>query len=226
MSRPKGGYKLKDGSSAIGVTTVLNRFKDSGGLLWWSFEQGKAAERGEINGLYDRRDSAADAGTLAHDMAEAFTKGENPDKILEDGKGYSDEVIEQATRAYFSFLHWYRQSNVEVIETEIPLVSEKYRFGGCIDAVGKLNNQLILIDYKTGKGIYTDHLGQLAAYAQLWDENFPDNPITGGYHLCRFDKEHGDFAHKWFPELDDAWEYFKLLLPLYQLDKKLKKRIK
>ena len=55
MARPKGGYRLKSGESVPGVTTIIGRFKDSGGLLWWAFEQGKAFERGEIHGLYEKR---------------------------------------------------------------------------------------------------------------------------------------------------------------------------
>ena len=55
MAHPKGGYKL-DGKRVPGTTTIIGRFKDSGGLLYWAFEQGKAAERGEIEKLYDRRD--------------------------------------------------------------------------------------------------------------------------------------------------------------------------
>ncbi len=64
MPHPKGGYKTQDGKRAPGVTTIIGRFKDSGGLLWWAFEQGKAAERGEINSLYDKRDEAGDADLL------------------------------------------------------------------------------------------------------------------------------------------------------------------
>ena len=75
MPHPKSGYKLKDGSKVPGVTTIIGRFKDSGGLLWWAFEQGKSAERGEISSLYDKRDEAADAGTLAHSMVEAHIDG-------------------------------------------------------------------------------------------------------------------------------------------------------
>ena len=62
MGRPTLGYRLKDGTKVPGVTTIIGRFKDSGGLLWWAFEQGQAAERGEINSLYDKRDAAAEAG--------------------------------------------------------------------------------------------------------------------------------------------------------------------
>ena len=38
---PIGGYKV-DGVKVPGVTTILGRFKDSGGLLYWAFEQAEA----------------------------------------------------------------------------------------------------------------------------------------------------------------------------------------
>jgi hypothetical protein len=85
-------------------------------------------------------------------------------------------------------------------------------------------NGLVLLDYKTSNGVYSDMLIQLAAYKNLWEENRPDLPITGGCHLLRFAKERGDFAHHYFQELDDEWEQFLLFRQAYDLDKALKKR--
>jgi len=65
----------------------------------------------------------------------------------------------------------------------------------------------------------------LAAYGHLWNENNPDNPITGGYYLMKFSKAYGDFAHYYFDELDEAWELFKLYRAAYELAKNLKKRV-
>jgi hypothetical protein len=202
MPHPKGGYRI-DGKRVPGTTTPIGRFKDSGALLWWAFEQGKAAERGEISSLYDKRDESADAGT-----------------------DYDIEIYNMALQGYENYLNWAENNRIVIMVQEIPLVSEKYRFGGCPDAIGHdSQNRLCLLDWKTSNGVYPDYLIQLAAYGQLWDENNPDNPITGGFHLCRFSKEHADFAHHYWAELDDAWEQFKLFLKAYQLDKRLKKRV-
>ena len=75
MPHPKGGYKI-DGKKVPGVTTIIGRFKDSGALLWWAYGQGQAAERGEINSLYDKRDEAAESGTIAHELVRRYLKGE------------------------------------------------------------------------------------------------------------------------------------------------------
>jgi len=219
MAHPKGGYKNKAGKKVPGVTTIIGRFKDSGGLLWWAFEQGKSAERGEINSLYDKRDEAAEAGTLAHTMVENHINGiestlpENP-----------TDIQKQAWQGYQNYLKWAETTKIEVIEQEMEMVSEQYQFGGCPDAV-MVKGELALGDWKTSNGVYPDYLIQLAAYKVLWEENHPDRPIIGGFHLCRFSKEHADFTHHFWSELDDAWEQFKLFRRAYDINKKLKKRV-
>jgi hypothetical protein len=216
MPHPKGGYKDKNGKRIPGVTTIIGRFKDSGGLLWWAFEQGKSAERGEINSLYDKRDEAADAGTIAHQYVEDYINGAPPINPIKD----------QAYQGFCNYLKWEENNKIVIADQEMELVSEKYKFGGCPDAIGvDSQGYTCLLDWKTSNGVYQDYVIQLAAYKQLWEENNPDQPITGGFHLCRFSKEHADFTHHYWSELDDAWEQFKLFRKAYDIDKKLKKRV-
>ena len=126
--------------------------------------------------------------------------------------------------AFNAYQQWQANFKVEIVSQEIQLVSEKYRYGGTPDAVGMVGNQLVLLDWKTSNGIYTDYLVQLAAYKNLWEENFPERPLTGGFHLLRFAKEHGDFGHHYFADLDNAWRQFLLFREAYEIDKELKKR--
>ena len=220
MAHPKSGYKNSEGKRVRGVTTVIGRFKDSGGLLYWAFEQGKAAERGEIERLYDKRDAAAESGTLAHSMVEAHINGK--EFVIPDDM--PAETIEEAQNAFKSYLSWASMTKLKIVEQEMPMVSEEYQFGGCPDAIGKIKGELCLVDWKTSNGVYPDYLIQLAAYKQLWEENNPDRSLTGGFHLCRFAKSHGDFAHHYYPDLSEAWEQFKLFLQAYEIDRGLKKR--
>lgn len=220
MPHPKQGYRLKDGRKVPGVTTIVGRFKDSGALLYWACEQGKAIERGEIKNLYDKRDEAADSGTLAHACVEAHIKN-LPLPVLPD-----NAVGRAAFQGFENYLNWQSNSNIKIIEQEMELVSEAYEFGGCPDAIGvDSKGQLCLLDWKTSNGVYQDYIIQLAAYKNLWEENYPDRLLVGGFHLCRFSKDHADFAHHFWNELDDAWEQFKRFRESYELDKKLKKRV-
>lgn len=214
MATAKGGYFTKDGKRVPSVTTILSRFKESGGLVHWSWTLGK-------QGLDYRevRDKAADAGTLAHEAIERWKKGES---VFFEGP---EDVCKKAQTAFGAFLEWADQTRLEVDKMELPLVSEKYGFGGTFDAI-LVGRKRAMGDWKSSNSIYGDYLAQLAAYGQLWSENFPDQPIEGGFHLLRFDKEHGDFTHKWWGELDSGLKYFLSLREAYEYDKELKQRAK
>lgn len=209
---PHQVYKTEDGKRVPSVTTIISRFKDSGGLIHWAWKEG-------VDGrdYRETRDSAADAGTMAHALVEQWIKGETPN--IEG----PEDIVQKARTSFEAFLEWANQTQLKVTHTELPLVSEKYRFGGCLDAM-LIKGRLALGDWKTSNRIYQDHLIQIAAYGQLWAENFPKQPIEGGYHIIRFAKEHGDFAHHYFPDLSEAWRAFVLMRELYDIDKSLKKR--
>jgi hypothetical protein len=221
MPRPINGYKI-NGEKVPGVTTILSRFKESGGLLHWAFEQGKACQRGEIESLYDKRDEAASAGTLAHAMVEAHINGTDSPDISQ----YPEEIVKQAQQGFNNYIEWSNNNCLRVTHQETELVSKSYRFGGCVDAVGKdIQDRTCLIDWKTSNSVYSDYMAQLGAYRILWDENNPNDPITGGYHLLRFSKEHADFTHHYWSNIDEACDFFLLLRKAYDLDRLLKKRV-
>lgn len=215
MPTPAKGYFLKDGTKVPGTTTIIGRFKDSSGLLFWAFQQGKAGKAK----LYEEAEKAADIGTIAHAMVEAHIKGEDF-----NSEGLAPEVWSKASSAFRAYLAWESMTKLKVVEQEIQLVSEKYRYGGTPDAIGLIGNELCLLDWKTSNAVYSDYLVQLAAYRNLWEENFPDRPLAGGFHLLRFAKEHADFSHHYFPNLDNAWRQFVLFREAYEIDKELKRR--
>lgn len=218
MPTPRNGYYLADGTRVPGTTTVLGRFKESGALLRWAWKQGKEGRE-----LYETRDEAAAIGTVAHAMVELRINGADPDSCqgLSELDGAGKKRARNAFRMYET---WASMSNLKIIHQEVPLVSETYRFGGTPDAIGLVNGELCLVDWKTSNGVYQDYLLQLAAYRLLWEELNPDQPLTGGFHLCRFSKDFGDFAHHYYDELDKAKEMFIHLRKAYEFDAELKKR--
>lgn len=218
MPTPKKGYFLADGTQVPGTTTVLGRFKESGPLIRWAWNEGKAGRE-----LYEKRDQAADIGTAAHAMVEARIRGLDPE-ACEELSGLDDEGKAKARNAFEMYEEWASMSRLEIVDQEMQLVSEKYRFGGTPDAIGRIRGELCLVDWKTSNGVYADYLLQLAAYRLLWEENHPDRLLTGGFHLCRFSKDHGDFAHHYYRELDSAREMFIHLRAAYDFDRELKKR--
>lgn len=209
-------YKNKSGKRVPSVTTILSRFKDSGGLLYWANQAGLDGKT-----LDEARAPAATAGTMAHDLVEAHINGRDIPSLEGD-----KDVIEKAQAAFATYKVWERNTKLEIRHTEVALVSNEHDFGGRLDAVGVMDGKLVLIDWKTSNSVYADYTLQCAAYGILWNENYPDHPITGGYHLCRFAKEMGDFAHHFYGSLDDEAAAFLLMRDLYSRIKPIEKRVK
>jgi hypothetical protein len=233
MPTARLGYRTADGKKVPSVTTIL-KIKDPGALINWAYKQGR--EHGVLEGqgqpapagLYEGSDILA-IGTCVHAMCEAFVKGDEPMLVME--KALEAETVvnpssfrAQAASAYSAFEFWVKGTQLEIVDCEVPVVSETHRFGGTLDFIGKLNGKLVLGDFKTSNGIWPEYLMQVVAYAKAYEE-CTGNTIDGGYHILRFSKENGDFGHHFYPSLDDdAWPAFLHLRALYDLTEKLKKR--
>lgn len=253
MPHPSGGYRNKNGEKIPGVTTIIGNRVSPGGLMYWanrlayeplmryrhylyqyaygtllttdiepikellsvnpdSFDHNKAAG------------GAADAGTACHAMVELYLNGKEPETALE---GLPDDISGLAQTAFLGFLEWAQSTRLEVAHQELGLVSERHQFGGTLDAcVLKINGKMAIGDWKTSNGLYPDHLIQVAAYRELYAENFPEEKLDGGMYIFRFSKDYGDFHAHYFTELNDGWQAFLHLRALYDLDKSIKKRAK
>jgi hypothetical protein len=215
MPHPKAGYPpTKDGRSCPGVTTITGRFKESGGMIHAAWKLGmEGLDYKEIWG------HAADIGTAAHAMVEAFIR-----KTTFDSIPFASEVISRASVSFGAFKEWAKADCLQVTDTETSMISETYAYGGTIDGC-YVGEKRVIWDVKTGK-LYPEHVVQIAAYRQLWNENHSDDLCEPGGHLCCFDKENGDFHHHFFSDLDDAWNAFVHMRALYDLMGRLKRRVK
>ena len=210
---PTKPYKNEANKRVPSVTTVISRFKDSGGLIHWAWQCGADGKD-----YRTERDAAADAGTVAHAMVECDIRS-----TPFDPSPYGEEILAPASLAFEAYLEWKDQTHLKPVATEVSMVSERYQCGGTLDTM-LVNGKLALGDWKTSNAVYQDHLIQLAAYGAFWEEAYPDQPITGGYHLLRFSRGHGDFSHHYYGNLDEALEAFGLMRQLYDLCAGLKKR--
>ena len=229
MPHPASGYRLQTGERLPGTTTIIGRFKESGGLLWWACQQGQAHPTLPVrDALYGERDKAADIGTFVHDCVEAHVKGQS---LPDFPESFTAQDREKAGSGLVAYLAWERMTRLEITHQEMQLVCPEYRFGGTPDAIGLIEGEPCLLDWKTSKSVYPDMLVQLAAYGWLVEHGLQQEhdykPLgikVKGFHLCKFSKEHGDFSHHYFPNLDEAWEQFKRFRECYDIDKILKAR--
>lgn len=220
-------YRTTDGQRVPGVTTILSRFKESGGLIGWAHKMGL-----EGKSMDETRDNAASAGTVAHAMMDNALHGEPRDKDLPSAGELRmtdeqyDEACGLARVSFGAFETWRKAVALEVVATEVPLVSDEHRFGGTLDAVVLVSGQRAILDFKTGNALYSEHLVQCAAYRHLWDAARPDEPIEA-LHLLRVDKVFASFHHHSWPleVLDMGWRQFLNFRAAYDIDAKLKKAV-
>ena len=135
-------------------------------------------------------------------------------------RSVEDEQVEQAMTAFNGFLKWRDLFKFELVHSEHLLVSEKYQYGGQID-ISAIQGNLSLIDLKTSNDIYPDHVVQLAAYNNLWNENNPDN-LVKNHFILRIGKQ-GGFAYYDLSEsqIEYGFEAFTIARRLHDLEKLL-----
>jgi len=221
---PRQIYKKKNGDRVGGVTTIISNSSPKPQLMNWAWKLGKEGKDFNVE-----RKNAAAAGTATHAMIEAHIGGTDAQDI--GGLCLTDDLTpDMTTRAndcFDTYLHWKEQNEVEAIETELSLVSEKYGYGGTMDLYGRINDgPPCVADWKTsGKAprIYPEVLVQLAAYRQLLEEN--DRFVIGEAHAVCFGIDEHDHRTWSAGELDDAFALFLLYLEAYKLRKIVEKRV-
>lgn len=203
-------YKLKDGTVVVGVTTPLGLLAKPA-LIPWSNKLGLASI--DVTKYVDDK---ASIGTLAHDMILSHFKGIKPDV-----SDYSANQISAAENSFLSFLEWEKKYYIEPILTEAPLVSEQWRYGGTIDLYANFDGVPLLVDFKTGSGIYEEHFYQVAAYRTLLIENGYDCPSVKILNIPRTEDE--SFREETRSTFEYEWGIFQRCLEIYELKKLLKK---
>ena len=154
-------YFTSDNVQVKSVTTLIGQHLgwNKQMLIAWSRIQGlkgKAATK--------VRDEAGEIGTLAHKYCEAFIKKEKVDT-----SDFSENQIKKAIIAYDAFRDCDSQVIPEYVESEIKLISDKYKTGGTCDLILKIKNKLVIADLKTSKGLYDEFIVQLGAYRKLYE---------------------------------------------------------
>ena len=133
---------------------------------------------------------AADTGTLTHLLIENHQRG-----LDTDTKDFTRSQTEKAM-----------------------IVDEEQRIAGTIDCIGKMGDDLVVIDWKTSKYLYKEHKIQIAKYVDMYERKQPKAQVKYGMVL-RFEKEECKYhQHKIQRDKFDAGiKIFDTLLELHNL---------
>lgn len=202
-------YKLTDGTIVPGVTTVLG-ILNKPALVPWANKLG-------LQGIDVKKfvDDKADIGTLGHAMVTDKLAGKETDT-----SDYSKNQIDLAENCALSFWEWEKNNKIEhIFFVEEPLVSEVHKFGGTQDIYCRINGKNELIDLKTGKGIFDEHMYQVAALKVLLEENGCPVDVARVVNIPRSEDE--SFLEKVISEkeLEIGRQIFMNCLSIYQLKK-------
>lgn len=210
-------YKNAAGKRVPGATTITGVLNKPH-LVKWANNLG-------LQGIDSSKyvDSLANAGTLAHYMAECFIAGVPVDQKYLDEFSKIDQ--DRAATSVLKVMEWKdKHPTFKPVLIEAGLVSERHQFGGTIDIYGELDGQRVLIDIKTCKGLYgagDDRWTQCAGYEIALVEN--GNPVDDVFILRVGRDEAEGFEFARCPDRARHIERFILCRQLYALDGELRK---
>ena len=216
------------------VTTILNKVIAKPYLMYWAVKEavsyiGENLDRvinkeiilnsenaikilNEAKKTHEKiRDEAGEIGKETHSIIEKIN---NHEVLDEKQMEKLDKRIRNSVNAY---LFWKKQVGFEPEKSEFICYSKKHKFAGKIDCVGKINNELVIVDFKTTNAIYPEYWLQVAGYYGAFSEMFPDEKIKGCY-IVRFGKEDGEeFEAKNIEDIVLMEENFKVFLSAVDL---------
>lgn len=164
------GYSI-DGQRATGVTTALKALPKE--LTRWAARTvatyvatnpenvmnmlrtgGQAPTVDFLTGLpFQKRNEAAGRGTAVHKLAERVVKGEEV------------EVAEHLVGHVESYIRFLDDFNPTSVHEELVVASREHGYAGTLDSIQDIPGLgRVLVDYKTGNGIYGETGLQVAAY--------------------------------------------------------------
>ena len=181
--------------------TLIEHLEESFGSQWVEEIIEQARRRPD-----QVRDQAADFGTKAHLLIEQIIQGLEPEIPAE-----MEPVVQ-------SFTNWRQDAGLDIQLTETMVYSGKYRYAGAMDAVAYRNGQLVALDWKTGNGLYPEHLLQVAAYAKALEEMSGES-VTEAWAV-RFGKKAPEFETRKVEDLDTAFIAFRAALYLWKAMRK------
>lgn len=201
-------YKDAANHRVPSVTTILGVLAKPALIKW---AHGLGLKGIDMAGYVDE---LAGIGTLAHRMILDHLRGDETDTA-----SYSPVQVDLAENCFLKYLEWERQHAVEPLMVETPLVADELGFGGTADFYGMIDDQLCLMDFKTGKGIYDDYWYQLGGYSLLLVER------PSCYRILNIGRDESErFVEEQREDIDAEREVFLHALAIYKLTHKGKNK--
>lgn len=148
------------------------------------FKEAKAADK-------KASQEAADVGTVLHALAEFRSRGkvDEADALLAEAKTVSKWP--EIKSCYEKYLDWESKNTGKFLSSEQLIASPEHVFCGKYDLLSERHGRIVLSDYKTSSGIFSEQKIQLAAYRLALKSWL--NIDVDALEILRFGKADGEF---------------------------------
>ena len=172
-----------NGKTIYGTTSITGVINKPA-LVYWAanmaadaflanMEAGKPLDEVQIKELSNiirtahaqKKDKAADIGTMIHEWLEQFLKAGLAKKPIP-----KKPINPEMKNAIEAFLSWTKKNKVKFTETERKVYSKKYGYAGTLDAIAVVNGKPTIVDFKTSNAIYPEMFLQTVAYQSALQE--------------------------------------------------------
>ena len=165
-----------------------------------------------VNIHREKKEEAANIGTLAHAWAESYIKSWD----------ISFPEDPQVINAVNGFLDWISQHKIEWLASERFVYSNKYNFVGICDAIAMIDGKRYLVDFKTSNRIRKlEYWMQTAAYSYAFFEETGQE--IEWVIVARFSKDDVDVPFEVFEignnEISSFFDLFLSAMDLYRAKK-------
>lgn len=161
-------YQHPSGDWFPSVSTILDAYPKSAMFFEWLKKFGDTSD--EI------RDLAADKGSTVHKLTELYDHEEEVSLRDIEGNIQFHQIEWAMFERYVQFCERFKP---EILGIELDMVSPELGFGGTLDRIMVLDGKTLIVDIKTGNSLHNHFWLQMAAYAKLYHQFYPDVKIDG-----------------------------------------------
>lgn len=182
-------------------TTILNAYPQSQYLTKWIAENGwEESQR--------IKTEAGTSGTKIHKACDYLEEGITLNKL--------DYSLEEWWKIS-TFVQWHKDYKPELIATEIPVFSKKGKYAGRVDRVYKIDNKIMVLDFKSSSALHPHFPLQFASYAKAIEEN-SDIKIAGTAALLLGANNKNGYRFEEYPQWQQHYKVFKNVWHIWDYD--------
>lgn len=165
------------------------------------------------------KEAAGDRGSKVHSAIQDLLNGAElkyGDAYWNETKHTNEPFTLDEWKCLIAFQQFWNDYKPEIVATERVCYSLKYGYAGTIDALLKINDQVVIVDWKTSSAIYPSYLMQIAAYMVAEHETGEHKPTATaivrlgskhkkGYEIQLFDTDQSKQNFKGFLHVKEIW---------------------